>query len=169
MELESNVSSTTLNSSWSLFYHLPQNKSWDLVSYVNIFDCIDTLDKLVAINQHISENVVKYCMLFVMRKGISPQWEDPKNRNGGCFSYKVINKFVFDVWKELFHLLCTNKLTNNPNDMLKINGVTISPKRNFCILKIWLSDCSIQDPLSIVKLDNLTKMGCIFKKHEPEF
>jgi hypothetical protein len=96
-------------------------------------------------------------------------WEDQKNRSGGCFSYKVVNNMVYDVWKELMYLLCTSKLTINSNDMSKINGITISPKRNFCIIKIWLSDCSMQNPSSIVPLDNLTKLGCLFKKHQPEF
>lgn len=160
---------TNLSSKWSLFYHLPQNKNWDLVSYVNMFNSIDTLEKLIAVNEYIPENIVKYCMLFVMLKGVSPMWEDIKNRNGGCFSYKVVNKYVIEVWKELMYLLCTSKLTVNPISMSKITGITISPKRNFCIIKIWLTDCSIQEPSSIVQIENLTKMGCIFKKHVPEF
>ena len=160
---------TTLTSKWSLFYHLPQNKSWDLASYINVFDSIDTLEKLIAVNEYVSDNIVKYCMLFVMRKGVTPMWEDQKNRSGGCFSYKVVNNMVHNVWKELMYLLCTSKLTMNSNDMSKINGITISPKRNFCIVKIWLSDCSMQNPSSIVPLDNLTKLGCLFKKHQPEF
>jgi hypothetical protein len=160
---------TNLQSKWSLFYHLPQNKSWDLASYINVFDSIDTLEKLIAVNEYVSDNIVKYCMLFVMIKGVTPMWEDQKNRSGGCFSYKVVNNMVYDVWKELMYLLCTSKLTINSNDMSKINGITISPKRNFCIIKIWLSDCSMQNPSSIVPLDNLTKLGCLFKKHQPEF
>lgn len=166
-----NCSITSLNSKWSLFYHLPQNKSWDLLSYVNIdgIGYIDTLEKLIAINKYIPENIIKYCMLFVMLKGVSPMWEDIKNRNGGCFSYKVVNKFVCDVWRELVYLLCTSGLTVKTTNMSKITGITISPKRNFCIIKIWLTDCSVQDPTSIVQIENLTKLGCIFKKHVPEF
>lgn len=160
---------TVLDSKWNLFYHLPQNKNWDIVSYVNIFEDIDTLEKLIAVNEYVPENIVKYCMLFVMLKGVTPMWEDKNNRNGGCFSYKVVNKFVFDVWKELVYLLCTNKLTVTTSHMLNVNGVTISPKRNFCIIKIWMSDCSVQNPTAISPIENLTKMGCIFKKHEPEF
>lgn len=160
---------TKLSSKWGLYYHLPQNKSWELASYINVFDCIDTIEKLIAVNEYIPQNVVKYCMLFVMRKGVTPMWEDPKNREGGCFSYKVTNNTVYDVWKELVYLLCTSKLTKNSNDMSKVNGITISPKRNFCIIKIWLSVCTIQNPTAIVPLDNLTKLGCLFKKHQPEF
>lgn len=134
-----------------------------------MFSCIDTVEKLESINEYVPENIVKYCMLFIMLDGVTPMWEDIHNRNGGCFSYKVVNKFVYDVWKELVYLLCTNKLTVNPEDMSKVNGITISPKRSFCIIKIWMRDCSTQDTNCITYLQNLTKMGCIFKKHEPEF
>ena len=62
---------TNLPSKWSLFYHLPQNKYWDLASYINVFDDIDTLEKLIAVNDYVSDNIVKYCMLFVMKKGVT--------------------------------------------------------------------------------------------------
>ena len=29
---------------------------------------------------------------YFLRTGIKPTWEDPRNRDGGCFSYKVSNK-----------------------------------------------------------------------------
>jgi hypothetical protein len=50
-----------------------------------------------------------------------------------------------------------------------INGISISPKRSFCIVKIWMRDCSIQDPNIIIDIKDLQKNGCLFKKHEPEF
>lgn len=154
---------------WNLFYHLPQDKNWDLASYKPIMCDIDRADQLVSLVETLPANVIKYCMLFVMRKGITPMWEDPKNRNGGCFSFKVINKHVVDVWKCLFYALCGETLCVDPKYNGLINGITISPKKNFCIIKIWLTDCSIQDPNTIIQIPNLQKQGCLFKKHEPEF
>jgi len=159
----------TLLGKWDLYYHLPQDKTWELSSYKIIMGDIDRADKLVAINEAIPANIVRYCMLFVMRKGITPMWEDPQNRNGGCFSYKVINKQVVEVWKSLVYALCGESLATNPKYNGVINGITISPKKNFCIVKIWLKDCSIQDPNIIINITNLTKQGCLFKKHAPEF
>ena len=76
---------------WDLYYHLPHDKSWDLSSYKSIMSKISTVEETIAINESLPENVVKYSMLFAMRAGITPMWEDPKNRSGGCFSFKVIN------------------------------------------------------------------------------
>jgi|UniRef100_A0A6C0JLM8 hypothetical protein len=159
----------SLHDKWNLYYHLPHNKNWDLASYTIIMNSIDTVEKVICLNETIHENVVKNCMLFVMRDGITPMWEDPRNRNGGCFSYKVINKSVAEVWKNLFYGLCGESLCVENKYNKHINGITISPKKNFCIIKIWLDTSSLQDPNAIIQIPNLLKQGCLFKKHEPEF
>jgi hypothetical protein len=51
-----------------------------------------------------------------------------------------------------------------------VTGITISPKKNFCIIKIWMSDCNNQNP-NVVTADvkGLSPQGCLFKKHTPEY
>ena len=155
---------------WDLYYHLPHDKNWELSSYKTIMSEIDSVEKVITLNTQIPECLVKHCMLFMMRNGITPQWEDPKNRTGGAFSFKVINKQVHEVWKELVSWLCGETLfIDNSINSSHINGITVSPKRNFCIVKIWLDCCEYQDPNMIVDISNLQKQGCLFKKHEPEF
>jgi hypothetical protein len=162
------IPNNSLIGKWDLYCHLPSDKNWDLSSYKKIYE-IDEIEKLIAINETIPETIVKNCMLFVMRNGITPMWEDPKNRNGGCFSFKVINKQVHSVWKTLFYTLCGETLSSDKKYNHLINGITISPKKNFCIIKIWLENCSVQDPNILIPIPNLSKQGCLFKKHEPEF
>jgi len=165
----SNTHRHDLLGKWNLYYHLPHDKNWELSSYKTIMPDIDSAEKMISINENMSENIVKHSMLFVMRKGITPMWEDPKNRDGGCFSFKVINKQVPAVWKSLFYSLCGESLCIDSKYNPIMNGITISPKKNFCIIKIWMKDCSIQDPNIIIPINNLSKQGCLFKKHEPEF
>jgi hypothetical protein len=171
METESIMTHTIhdLDDKWNLYYHLPHDKNWDLSSYTIIMHDIETAEQVLCINQVLCENIVKNCMLFVMRRGITPMWEDPRNRDGGCFSYKVINKCVYEVWRELFLLLCGETLCVDPAHSKHVNGITISPKKNFCIIKIWLNTSTLQDPDIITVIPNLLKQGCLFKKHEPEF
>ena len=46
-------------------------------------------------------------MMFLMKDDIKPMWEDDHNKNGGCFSFKVLNKDVEQVWKEVyFNVIC---------------------------------------------------------------
>jgi Eukaryotic initiation factor 4E len=160
---------TGLKYKWNYYYHLPNDKTWSLSSYKRIISEIDSLEKLIAINENITENIIKNCMLFVMKSGITPMWEDTQNRNGGCFSYKVSNKVVVSVWRDLMYSLCGGTLTVDRKHMDLVNGITISPKRGFCIVKIWLKNCTLQDPNTIIDIDHLIKTGCLFKTHKAEF
>ncbi len=162
-------SNKALQSKWTYYYHLPNDKSWDLASYKTIMSSIDSLDKLIAINENVTDNIIKNCMLFVMKDRITPMWEDSCNRNGGCFSYKVPNKVVVQVWRDLTYFMCGNALTVDPKHMEFVNGITISPKRGFCIVKVWMKNCQLQDPNIVVNVENLTKAGCLFKNHKAEF
>lgn len=159
----------TLSDSWTLWAHLPHNTDWSLSSYINIVT-FDTVEKTIAIMDSLSSSLVENCMLFIMREGITPVWEDPKNRNGGCFSYKVSNKNVYKVWKDLTYVVVGNTVSKELNFAKCVNGITISPKKNFCIIKIWMSDCSFQNPSLIINdIVDISPIGCLFKKHTPEY
>ena len=158
-----------LNDKWDLYYHLPNDNNWNLSSYNIIAKDIDIIEKVFSLNNALTEDVIKYSMLFLMKSGIKPLWEDEKNRTGGCFSFKVLNKQVNDIWKKLFFVLCGGSLCVNNEHSKHINGITISPKKHFCIIKIWLDTCEYQNPNMFIDIPCLQKQGCLFKKHEPEF
>ena len=157
-----------LSDKWVLWAHLPHDTDWSIASYKEIM-CIKTVEESVALYNALPEKMVKNCMLFLMRKNITPTWEDSKNRKGGCFSYKVINKNVYPTWKYLSFLLMGNSISKNSKLINNINGITISPKKSFCIVKIWLSNCEFQNPNLITEIKGLNNRGCIFKKHKPEY
>lgn len=158
-----------LNDKWTMWAHLPHDTDWGITSYKKIYT-IDTVEGAIAISETIPEVLVKNCMLFLMREGIKPIWEDPKNRQGGCFSYKISNKNVFEVWKDLTYVLMGNSISNQYSFVANVTGITISPKKNFCIIKIWMSNCANQNP-AIVTTDvkGLASQGCLFKRHVPEY
>ena len=158
----------SLHNTWTLWAHLPHDVNWDVGSYKNI-STVSTVEDTLALMDVQPDNLIKNCMLFVMRNNILPIWEDEKNSKGGCFSYKVSNKTIVTTWKQLVYKLVGETLLNDIKSSLKCNGITISPKRNFCIIKIWFSDCSIQNPQLISDITGLPRQGCIFKKHNPEY
>jgi len=163
---------TSLNSllhRWDVYYHLPHDKTWSLQSYKVLMKQLDHVDALLALCFAVPDNVVQNTMLFVMREGITPMWEDTKNRNGGSFSYKVPNDVVAQVWRRLFLALCGETLFSDVRQMRHANGITISPKKRFCIIKIWMDDCSNQDARTVTAIPHLSPEGCLFKQHEAEF
>jgi len=153
-----------LNQSWTLWGHLPHDTNWGADSYINLCT-FDTVEELLALDSLLEERLVKNCMLFLMRNNISPTWEDKLNRTGGCFSYKIPNKFVKNVWTLLSYTVVGETSTKNQKLANIINGITISPKKNFCIVKIWTNTCSYKNPDIITTIPNMDSHGCLFKKH----
>jgi hypothetical protein len=158
-----------LKCKWILWAHLPHDTDWSVKSYKSIYK-FETVEDTIAITETLPEMLVKNCMLFIMKEGISPVWEDPKNRDGGCFSYKVSNKNVYEVWKDLTYILVGESFSNNNTFVNNITGITISPKKNFCIIKIWMTNCLFQNPsLVTTEINGISSQGCLFKKHTPEY
>lgn len=158
-----------LSDSWTLWAHLPHNTDWSIKSYIPI-STFTTVEETIGVTETLPPILIENCMLFMMREGVKPTWEDPKNRNGGCFSYKVSNKQVHKVWKDLTYAVVGSSISKNMSFVNCVTGITISPKKNFCIIKIWMTDCSNQNP-GIVTADvkGIMPHGCLFKKHSPEY
>ena len=158
-----------LSDNWSLWAHLPHDTDWSIKSYKKIYTT-NTVEETIAVNETLPEILVKNCMLFLMRDGIKPTWEDPKNRNGGCFSYKIPDKSVYDVWKDLSYVTVGNTISKLDSFVNNVTGITISPKKKFCIIKIWMGDCTNQNPAVVTNdVNGISPQGCIFKKHTPEY
>lgn len=153
-----------LYDNWTLWAHLPHDTDWSVKSYRQIMT-FGSVGEAASLMRALPEPLVRNCMLFLMRKGVLPTWEDGKNRNGGCFSYKVSNKAVSAVWRQLSYALVGETLADDPGVRAGINGATISPKKNFCIVKVWMSSCKHQDPACLAEVAGVPRSGCIFKKH----
>jgi len=157
-----------LHDKWTLWAHLPHDTDWTVKSYKKIMT-FSTIEEAIVLYETIPDKMVKNCMLFLMRDGIKPTWEDEKNCDGGCFSYKVGNKNVTTTWKHASYLLIGESLTSESKLGASINGITISPKKNFCIIKIWLDSCEFQNPRKIMEIAGIVPDGCLFKKHVPQY
>ena len=159
----------SLSNNWTLWAHLPHNTDWTLKSYIPI-STFTSVEQTIGVTETLPPVLVENCMLFMMKEGVKPIWEDPSNRNGGSFSYKVSNKNVYKVWKDLTYVVVGGTISKQQGFVNCVTGITISPKKSFCIIKIWMADCNNQNP-GIVTADvkGLSPQGCIFKKHTPEY
>ena len=157
-----------LSDRWTLWAHLPHNTDWSIQSYIKIYT-FTTVEETIAVTETLPSILVENCMLFIMRQGVNPIWEDPKNRDGGCFSYKVLNKNVAKAWSELTYRIVGGSISTGTPFINSVTGITISPKKNFCIIKIWMTNCSHQNPSVVAPIKGLQSQGCLFKKHTPEY
>jgi hypothetical protein len=153
-----------LNNEWNFYFHDPNNSSWDISSYT-------FLDKIISLNQWITvfqsfKNAWNKGMFFLMRGAIQPIWEDDKNKDGGCISFKLWKTDVNENWFELSGKLIGEVLLNNNKQMYwdKINGISITPKRSYCVIRIWLYSDIIKD-VSIYNIKPPSYSKMIYKSH----
>ena len=125
-----------LNSAWTLWYHDTEEKRWDIDSYVKVYQ-ISTIEAFWGHHKALPSATFHMGMFFYMRDDILPIWEDARNKNGGCLSYKVPMADAFKIWEALTVHLAAECLST---EAYLVNGISISPKRGFCILKIWIND-----------------------------
>ena len=142
---------------WSLWFHKINDKSWTLDSYKKIAD-IDSIEKYKYYYSKIESFVSG--MFFLMKNDIIPLWEDKNNINGGIVTYKVPKKLVLNIWEELTMAIIGNSLTEKIEDHKFVNGISISPKINNCIIKIWINKSSM---LTKIKFTDIL----LFKNNTP--
>ena len=130
--------SSYFNKYYILWHHDPKDTNWTLDSYNNLYQIKNT-DDFWCIYNSLNTECLKYNMLFLMKENIKPLWEDEDNKYGGTVSLKVFYKDIYNSWMELSMALLGNYICKKESDNNLINGISISPKNGFCIIKIWLN------------------------------
>lgn len=127
------------NDGWCLYFHDPDAKDWN-ESATQLLITIQSVQDFIALSEEFKD-LWSQGMFFLMREHIQPAWEDPHCRNGGCISYKINKPEVPKAWFELCAKALGESLFKNPKKQWSnICGVSISPKRNYCILRIWVTE-----------------------------
>ena len=164
-ELTSSNDFHKLTDKWVFWAHLPHDIDWTLKSF-KFISTFTTVEDTIAITETLPSVLIENCMLFIMKEGIMPLWEDKRNCNGGSFSYKIFNKNIHKVWKELTYVLTGCSISKNPAFIRDVTGITVSPKKHFCIVKIWMSNCSHKKTDITQEIAGLKLQDCLFEKHE---
>ena len=155
-----------LNTNWCLWYHSINDTNWKKNSYKNIYTMRNLYD-LKSINDIIQTIHLQNSMFFIMREDIFPTWEDPDNREGCCISYKIPNAILKDQFNMILnHILSEDILIDNTN-IEYLNGLSIIPKKEFNIVKLWLRKHDEKFNESLKEYEPyFTKDKSLIKKHE---
>jgi len=144
-----------LDNTWTLWYHDPDDKRWALDSYKQLAS-LTTLEEFLTYYESIGS--ITTGMFFLMKGNIPPIWEDPSNVKGGILTYKLLKNSSDKIWTDLSMLLVGGTIAD---DYTYINGISISPKINNCIIKIWIKEANKMN--SIV----FNKESDFFKNYQP--
>lgn len=142
-----------LHSKWTLYFHKSFDNDWSLESYTKIYtvDTVKSFWRLV-------NNLPKYhnYFWFFMRDNHPPMWEDPQNTGTGWIyripfkgdhelKLKGVNGYqpcAFNIYVNVLVSVIGEMITT---DSERIIGVSISPKKGECQLRLW--DTAKEKPL----------------------
>lgn len=122
---------------WTVYFHEPEDPSWTADSYKNIAVC-STVEGLSVILKELGPEKITGGLLRIMRGSYSPLWENKANIHGGSYCLKILGTVAIDVFKRYLTAAILGLCAADPDN--QIVGVTISPKTNTCIIKIWNLD-----------------------------
>ena len=164
-----------LKSTWVIWYHNPSDNNWETSSYKKLYE-FSTLEDFFLFQNTWRNNLPKLnlSMMFMMKKldnyeFIYPMWEDKNNQPGGCWSFKVPSTNINNVWLQLCFHIITENTGKEESELVNesVNGISFSPKKGFCIVKIWNSTTDIQDINELNENINtfMDLSTCIYKSH----
>lgn len=157
---------TQLKTEWSLWYH-HEKDNWKISGYKKIYDIKTIQDFWQLYNNWDKVNGINQKHYFLMRKDITPMWEDSKNIKGGCWSFKIIDSQAQELWDDLSVYLVSENITSKPDE---ITGISICLKKNnYSVVKIWNKN-SKENSLSLINEKILKKWGMdvIYIAHMPD-
>jgi len=137
LNLDKKIENFNLKNKWVLWFHKVNDNNWSIESYTKVYEMLTYYDILFVIKE--IDNITSG-MFFIMKEGIIPIFEDKHNINGGYWSLRISKKDSMDYWEKLLYYICVDSITINENYETKINGISVSPKINNCIFKVWNSD-----------------------------
>jgi hypothetical protein len=155
-----------LNTNWCLWYHSINDKQWNKQSYKHIYTLTNLYD-IQGLHEVIQKIHLQNGLFFLMREDVFPTWEDPDNREGCCVSYKVPGQILKEQWAAIVDRILTEDILKDKDQWNQVNGLSISPKKEFNIVKIWLRN-TIEDYTTLLKEYEpvYTKDKSIVKAHE---
>jgi hypothetical protein len=152
-----------LNNKWWFWYHSINDNKWTKESYKKIYECQNIYD-YHYMTETFKQEHYQNGMFFIMKEDIFPNWEDPYNRNGGCISFKIPSKDIINEWNNLLLMTITENLFKTHDE---INGISISPKKEFNIIKIWIKNDGFDYKKELKNIsENVCLDNTLYKKHE---
>jgi hypothetical protein len=148
-----------LSSNLVLWNHDINDPNWDLDSYKEIA-IYKTIEDYWMYSNELTSKLINYGMFFLMKEGIMPTWEDKCNIEGGCISIKVSLTEGYNLWNTISAYLASDNFDD------KINGISISPKRNFNIIKIWVKEEINMINYPLPEVFNLNNKIVLFRVHK---
>jgi hypothetical protein len=124
-----------LDNKWIVYFHDYMDSNWNRESYEKLSEITNVVDFWTIFN--IVKAKLSLGMFFFMKNNIFPKWDDNENTKMSYMSIKILKANATEFMEKILAYSLTETLYRDHPEL--INGVSISPKKNFCICKIWIN------------------------------
>ena len=125
-----------LHNTWTLYFHDFMDTNWNRESYEKLVSFRTVREFWTVLN--IAKELLSMGMFFFMRDDIFPKWDDNDNKDMSYLSMKILKTNTGEFMEEILVMMLGSALFKDRRHCDMINGISISPKKNFCICKIWI-------------------------------
>ena len=150
-----------------LWCHDIHSKDWSLNGY-NKLCTITNVSEFWRLFNNLEKIGFKTNNFFIMKEGTDPTWEHANNRDGGICSFRTDIEHALKTYEDLCVRMMCSQLVDNADD---INGVSLSPKNNWAIIKIWNKNKKndLSKTLKPHILYTYKDMSIKYKENAPEY
>jgi len=150
-----------------LWVHSVNDNDWSINGYKQLYT-IKNVSNFWKLFNNLHKLNFKNNNFYLMKPNIEPIWEDENNRHGGICSLRIELDHALKVYELLCIFMVCEKLVVNMDD---INGISITPKNNWAIIKIWNKDKTnkIDRLLNKAILDKYKNVSIQYKQTQPEY
>ena len=136
-----------LNDAWQVYAHEPSGSDWTLPSYKLVGNPLSTVSDFWTMFNSV-EPCLERSMLFIMRDGVTPSWDDPACIDGALVSAAVVSTQAKASFKQLVQSLLGETLLAGGEGYTwsDVLGVSMGPKKAHCVIKIWMGKTASAPP-----------------------
>lgn len=145
---------------YTLWFHSPNEESFDANTFKKVCD-IMTSDDFLALNYALlkKDDLLLNGLFYFMKNDIQPVWNNDEHINGGSISWKIDKFDAIKCWINILNLFVSGKFDSM--EQYGITGISINPKKNCNILKIWFNGDIPDENLAKLELPE----ECIFREN----
>jgi hypothetical protein len=159
-ESEITLSSPIPTGSWTLYFHSPEETKWTLNTFISL-GSMKTWHQFWSIMEALKTDSLSDGMFFLMRDPSPPLWESHHHIRGGCYSFRCQKKDAADIYLNYVAASMLGGLSTDSANC--INGISISPKRGFNIVKVWNTDAQkFNQPTDLVVISSIREAEVIY-------
>lgn len=153
--------------SYVLWVHSISDNDWSINGYKQLCT-IKTVSEFWKLFNNMHKLNFTTNNFYLMKPNIEPIWEDENNRHGGICSLRIELAYALKVYELLCIFMVCEKLIENIDD---INGISITPKNNWAIIKIWNKNKNNKIDKLLHKniLDKYKNVSIQYKQTQPEY